>query len=291
MNPSRTLLLVTCLLCPPGAWPVAAEVEEPVGQFSLPRLYWADVSRDGRAFSKDPPVIALRGRYLLYYSMPLFYAGGYNNDPQQIGVATSRDGISWTCLSDRPLLPNGAPGEWNASESGHPGIFNDTDGRTYLFFQGNNDHGRTWHLSAVEIGWNEHGPFVDRQSRRFPLPAGSRVESGGPPSTPEDPFPVTIRVDAATPRGELKPIWRFFGADEPNYAYMTHGRKLLAELGALAPKNLFFRAQNLLTSGEGKPARKRGSTGAYGEDAAGQTVYRWVLLDRIFDTFHRRVGS
>ena len=41
-------------------------------------------------------------------------------------------------------------------------------------------------------------------------------------------FPVTIRVDAAHAKGELKPIWRFFGADEPNYAYMKHGQKLLA---------------------------------------------------------------
>ena len=37
-------------------------------------------------------------------------------------------------------------------------------------------------------------------------------------------FPVSIRVDAAAPKGELKPIWRFFGADEPNYAYMTNGQ-------------------------------------------------------------------
>ena len=33
-------------------------------------------------------------------------------------------------------------------------------------------------------------------------------------------FPVTIRVDVERPGAELKPIWRFFGADEPNYAYM-----------------------------------------------------------------------
>jgi hypothetical protein len=102
---------------------------------------------------------------------------------------------------------------------------------------------------------------------------------------PADPFPVTIRVDAATPRGELKSIWRFFGADEPNYAYMRHGQKLIAELGALAPKNVYFRAHNLLTSGDGTPALKWGSTGAYREDAEGRPVYSWVLLDRIFDTY------
>ena len=55
----------------------------------------------------------------------MFYAGGYNNDPQQIGAATSHDGIRWTRISDAPLLPNGAPGAWNSSESGHPGAFVD----------------------------------------------------------------------------------------------------------------------------------------------------------------------
>lgn len=95
----------------------------------------------------------------------MFYAGGYNNDPQQVGVANSRDGVKWTRLSNEPLLPNGTPGEWNASESGHPGIFADDDGRTYLFFQGNNDKGRTWFLSCVEIGWEEHRPVLLGDSR------------------------------------------------------------------------------------------------------------------------------
>ena len=41
-------------------------------------------------------------------------------------------------------------------------------------------------------------------------------------------FPVRIEVDARTPGAELTPIWRFFGADEPNYATMKDGRALLA---------------------------------------------------------------
>src|SRR5947208_14597927 len=82
-------------------------------------------------------------------------------------------------------------------------------------------------------------------------------------------FPVSIRVDASKPLGQLKPIWRFFGADEPNYATMKNGRKLIGELGALAPKNVYFRAHNLLTSGDGTPALKWGSTGAYEENADG----------------------
>jgi xylan 1,4-beta-xylosidase len=107
-------------------------------------------------------------------------------------------------------------------------------------------------------------------------------------TTAADSFTVGIRVDAANPGAVVKPIWRFFGADEPNYAYMTNGRKLIAELGELAPRQVYFRAHNLLTSGDGTPALKWGSTGAYREDAAGRPVYDWTILDRIFDTYLER---
>src|ERR1051325_8057804 len=98
-------------------------------------------------------------------------------------------------------------------------------------------------------------------------------------------FPVSIRVDAAKSKGELKPIWRFFGADEPNYAYMKNGKKLIGELGELAPRQVYCRAHNLLTSGDGTPALKWGSTGLYQEDPQGKPIYSWTILDRIFDTY------
>jgi len=101
-------------------------------------------------------------------------------------------------------------------------------------------------------------------------------------------FPVTIRVDAGKPLGELAPIWRFFGADEPNYAYMKDGRTLLGALGELKPKAVYFRTHNLLTSGDGTPALKWGSTNAYTEDAQGRPVYDWTVVDRIFDTYLER---
>jgi predicted GH43/DUF377 family glycosyl hydrolase len=90
----------------------------------------------------------------------MFYAGGYNNNPQQIGVAHSDDGVHWTRLWDVPFIPNGEKGMWNSSESGHPGVFVDDDGQTYLFYQGNDQEGRTWFLSRVKIGWNGDVPFV-----------------------------------------------------------------------------------------------------------------------------------
>jgi len=98
-------------------------------------------------------------------------------------------------------------------------------------------------------------------------------------------FPVSIRVDASKPLGELKPIWRFFGADEPNYAYLRDGKKLLGELGNLRRGDIYFRTHNLLCSGNGTPALKWGSTGVYREDANGRSVYDWGIVDRIFDTY------
>ncbi len=92
----------------------------------------------------------------------MFYAGAYNNEPQQIGVAISDDGIQWERLSKYPLLPNGLPGEWNSSESGHPGVFVDDDGSMHLFFQGNNNKGGAWYLSRMKVVWEEAGPYLVR---------------------------------------------------------------------------------------------------------------------------------
>lgn len=94
----------------------------------------------------------------------MFYGGAYNNAPQQVGCAVSADGLHWQRLSDQPFLPNGAPGTWNASESGHPFLFADEDGRTYLFFQGNGDHGKTWSLSMRSIFWRDGLPALELSS-------------------------------------------------------------------------------------------------------------------------------
>ena len=117
-------------------------------------------------------------------------------------------------------------------------------------------------------------------SRTRPHEEGERAYS---PSTST--FSVTIDVDVSRPMGEFRRIWRFFGADESNYAYMENGEKLMKELGALAPQEVYFRAHNLLTSGDGTPALKWGSTGVYREDVNGTPIYDWTILDRIFDTY------
>ena len=94
-----------------------------------------------------------------------------------------------------------------------------------------------------------------------------------------------INVDLTKETGVMKPIWAWFGYDEPNYTYMKDGKKLLSEIAALSPVPVYIRAHNMLTSGDGKAALKWGSTNAYTEDADGNPVYNWTIVDSIFDTY------
>jgi hypothetical protein len=58
-------------------------------------------------------------------------------------------------------------GDWNSSESGHPHIFANPDGNGYLFFQGNNDNGKTWFLSNVKIIWRNAKPEIEKWAAQY----------------------------------------------------------------------------------------------------------------------------
>jgi len=100
--------------------------------------------------------------------------------------------------------------------------------------------------------------------------------------------PALIQVDLSKPTGDMKPVWAWFGHDEPNYTYMRDGKKLLSELQAMSPVPVYMRVHNLLTTGDGSAALKWGSTNAYTEDANGKPVYNWRIVDSIFDTYIQR---
>jgi xylan 1,4-beta-xylosidase len=97
--------------------------------------------------------------------------------------------------------------------------------------------------------------------------------------------PVSISVDVQKTIKPLYPMWAYFGYDEPNYTYMKDGKKLLGELAAMSKVPVYIRAHSLLTTGDGKAALKWGSTNAYTEDASGNPIYNWAIMDSIFDTF------
>jgi len=100
--------------------------------------------------------------------------------------------------------------------------------------------------------------------------------------------PVSIEVDFASPKAPLKPIWAWFGYDEPNYTYMKGGKKLLTEISKLSKVPVYVRVHSLLVTGDGTAALKWGSTNAYTEDANGNPIYDWTIVDKIFDTFIKR---
>jgi xylan 1,4-beta-xylosidase len=102
------------------------------------------------------------------------------------------------------------------------------------------------------------------------------------------PGPVPIRVDLTKELGEAKPIWAWFGYDEPNYTYMKDGKKLLSEISRLSKVPVFVRTHGLLVTGDGEAALKWGSTNAYTEDANGKPIYNWTIVDKIFDTYIER---
>jgi len=99
--------------------------------------------------------------------------------------------------------------------------------------------------------------------------------------------PVTIEANMSDRIEPMKPVWAWFGYDEPNYTYMKDGVKLLGELQKLSYTPVFIRTHNLLTSGDGAAALKWGSTNAYTEDKKGNPIYDWTIVDKIVDTYIR----
>jgi len=96
---------------------------------------------------------------------------------------------------------------------------------------------------------------------------------------------VSIQADMKNQIEPMKPVWAWFGYDEPNYTYMKDGVKLLGELQKLSYTPVFVRVHNLLTTGDGEAALKWGSTNAYTEDTNGNPVYDWNIVDKIIDTY------
>src|SRR5580704_15190015 len=106
-------------------------------------------------------------------------------------------------------------------------------------------------------------------------------------SAQQAPDSVAIHVRGDQSEGAFRPIWSYWGYDEPNYTYAPNGKKLLGGRGIIRKKTVYIRIHNLFTTGDGSASLKWGSTDAYTEDTARNPVYSWTILDRIFDTFHQ----
>ena len=94
-----------------------------------------------------------------------------------------------------------------------------------------------------------------------------------------------MNVNLAAKVEPYRPVYNWFGYDEGNYTTTAHGQALLHELHALTPLPVYIRAHHLLTSGDGTPELKWSSTGVYREDAQGNPVYNFTILDGLFDGY------
>ncbi len=94
---------------------------------------------------------------------------------------------------------------------------------------------------------------------------------------------ITISVDATAVGTPLERIWPYHGFDEVNYSTTPEGESLLKQLAAAHTAPVHVRTHFLLNSGNGVPSLKWGSTNVYTEDAAGNPIYSWALMDGIMD--------
>ncbi|WP_205880949.1 GH39 family glycosyl hydrolase [Limisphaera ngatamarikiensis] len=206
-----------------------------------------------------------------------------------LAVYKSTNALHWT-RQPHDLLAEPGQGPDDGVVGQHPDVVV-SGNRAFLFYfthpgrrgpdaQKDGYEQRRSSIQVVELAYTNGWLHCDRDAPTFIELLPPAAPGAGPA-----PFPVHLHINAAQPGPPWPPVWRFFGCDEPNYAYMPNGQKLMRQLGALRPDQVFFRTHNLLNSGDGTPALKWGSTGVYREDEQGRPIYDWTILDRIFDTY------
>ena len=94
---------------------------------------------------------------------------------------------------------------------------------------------------------------------------------------------VKINVDPTKPGQPLPHVWPYFGFDECNFAIAPRAKELMNTLAAANQEPVFIRSHFLLNTGDGVPALKWGSTNVYTEDAEGNVIYDWTIMDQIMD--------
>ncbi len=99
--------------------------------------------------------------------------------------------------------------------------------------------------------------------------------------------PVSVHVDATAAGAPLEQVWAFYGYDEVNTTTTKEGEELLRTLTAAHTSPVHIRTHFLFNTGDGTPALKWGSTNLYTEDADGNAVYDYGIIDPIMDTMLR----
>jgi len=105
------------------------------------------------------------------------------------------------------------------------------------------------------------------------------------PASAQTPATVNVAVDATVAGTPLEKVWPYHGYDEVNYTTTPQGQSLLRILDTIHAAPVHVRSHFMLNTGNGTPSLKWGSTNAYTEDASGNPVYSWTLMDGIMDSY------
>ncbi len=93
---------------------------------------------------------------------------------------------------------------------------------------------------------------------------------------------VSVSVDASQWLGKLEHTWNYIGYDECNYTHSPGGMELIEKFGKLE-KPYYMRAHHMLCTGIMHGFYKWGSTNAYTEDAQGNPIYYFDVIDQMMD--------
>ncbi len=114
-------------------------------------------------------------------TLKMWYTGIKSFGVQQIGYATSMDGINWQRDSHNPVLRVGAPGSWDAEYVGYPKIIL-VDTTYHMWYAGSNDLNnqifRMGHATSTDgITWTKYNdpstinpPFANSDPVLTPTP-------------------------------------------------------------------------------------------------------------------------
>jgi xylan 1,4-beta-xylosidase len=123
-----------------------------------------------------------------------------------------------------------------------------------------------------------------RNGRWSMLAASALVTAHVSDAGAQTPATVNVTVDATNAGTPLEKVWSFHGFDEVNYSTTAPGQDLLHTLGQIHTVPPHIRTHFLLNTGNGTASLKWGSTNAYTEDASGNPIYSWTLMDGIMDS-------
>ena len=120
----------------------------------------AQIGSYGDRSLSTPDILVFKGRYYLYYQT--FTTMWRKNDCVNVSVAWSDSPNGpWTRL-DRPVIPQGAPGEWDscAIHDPYPLVY---QGKVWLYYKGSpvdKSPGNLLRAQGVAIADHPEGPFV-----------------------------------------------------------------------------------------------------------------------------------